>query len=80
MIPVVRHLLVVDSLVSSGSSAFKLLTIAFLLVARTPDLGRGLFIHAVMSSFGGWTSGALAVLPRKFIDRALSMASASGML
>lgn len=53
VVPVVRHLCVVVSLVSSGSSAFKLLTIAFLLVARTPDLGRGFLTQAVMSSFGG---------------------------
>lgn len=78
-IPVVRHLLVLVSLVSSGSSAFRDLTIAFLFVDRTPDFGLGLFTHAVMSSFGGCEFGALVVLPRKFIDLAFSMVSASGM-
>lgn len=53
VVPVVRHFFVVVSLVSSGSSAFKLLTMAFLLVARTPDLGRGFLTQAVMSNFGG---------------------------
>ena len=51
--PVVLHFFVIISAVSSGSSVLRLLTIAFLLVDRTPDLGRGFHTHAVMSSFGG---------------------------
>ena len=62
--PVVLHFLVMVSLVSSGSRAFRLRTVAFLLDESTPDLGLGFLIHAVMSSFGGWVSGERAVLPR----------------
>lgn len=77
--PVDLHLVLVVSFVSSGSSVLRLLTIAFLFVDKTPDFGRGLRIHAVMSSFGGCRSGDRAVLPRYVIVLAFSIASASGM-
>ena len=64
VVPVVLHFLVMVSLVSSGSRAFRLRTVAFLLDESTPDLGLGFLIHAVISSFGGWVSGDRAVLPR----------------
>ena len=64
LFPVVLHLVVIVSEVSLGSSAFRLLTIAFLLVDRTPDFGLGFFTHAVIRSFGGCTSGARAIFPR----------------
>ena len=63
-LPVLLHFLVTCSLVSSGSRAFKLLTIAFLLVERTPAFGLGFGIQAVMRSLGGWVSGARAIFPR----------------
>ena len=62
--PVVLHFRVMVSRVSSGSRAFRLRTVAFLLDESTPDLGLGFLIHAVMSSLGGWVSGERAVLPR----------------
>lgn len=62
--PVVLHLVVVVSKVSVGRSAFRLLTIAFLLVDRTPDCGLGFLIQAVMRSFGGCTSGDRVIFPR----------------
>ena len=62
--PVILHFFVMVSLVSSGSRAFRLRTVAFLLDESTPDLGLGFLIHAVISSFGGWVSGERAVLPR----------------
>ena len=62
--PVVLQVLVTVSFVSSGRRVFRLLTIAFLLVERTPDFGLGFGIHAVMSSLGGWVSGARVILPR----------------
>lgn len=71
--------MVIVSVVASGRSVLRLHTIAFLLVDRTPDFGRGFFTHAVISNLGGWVSGALASLPRKVIDRALRIDSASGM-
>ena len=77
--PVVLHLTVIVSVVSSGRSALRLRTIAFLLVDSTPDFGRGFLIHAVIRSFGGCASGALVVFPRKFIDLALRIDSASGI-
>ncbi len=61
---VVLHLVVIVSEVSCGRSAFRLQTIAFLLVARTPDWGLGFLTHAVISSFGGCTFGDLAIFPR----------------
>lgn len=64
VLPVVLHVLVVVSVVSFGRRAFTLLTIAFLLVERTPDFGLEFGIHAVMRSFGGWLSGARAIFPR----------------
>lgn len=77
--PVVLHLVVIVSVFSCGRSAFKVLTIAFLLVERTPDFGLGFLTRAVMRSFGGWMSGARATLPRDVMDRALSIDLASGM-
>ena len=62
--PVFLHLILTFSAVSSGRSMLIPLTNAFLLVYRTPDLGRGFRTHAVIRSFGGWRSGALAILPR----------------
>ena len=64
VLPVVLQVLVIVSLVSSGSRVFKLPTMAFLFVDRTPDFGLGFGIHAVMRSLGGWVSGARAILPR----------------
>ena len=52
-LPVVLHLMVIVSVVASGRSVLRLRTIAFLLVDRTPDFGRGFFTHAVISSLGG---------------------------
>lgn len=78
-VPVDLHLVVTVSIVSSGSSALRLLTMVFLFVDNTPALGRGFLTHAVMKSFGGWKSGERAVLPRYVMVLALSIASASGM-
>ena len=75
----ILHLVLKVSVVSSGNSALRHLTIAFLLVDRTPDFGRGFLIHAVRSSFGGCRSGERAVFPRYVIVLAFSIASASGM-
>jgi len=61
---VLLHFTVKVSVVSSGSSALRLRTIAFLLVDSTPDLGRGFLTHAVMSSLGGCWSGDRATFPR----------------
>ena len=64
VVPMVLQVLVNGSLVSSGSRAFRLLTMAFLFVDRTPAFGRLFGIHAVMRSFGGCVSGDRAILPR----------------
>ena len=80
MVPVFLHLVVTSSRVSSGSRVFKLLTSAFLFVMSTPDLGRGSFTHAVMtSSFGGCRSGARVILPRYVMDLAVRVVKASGV-
>ena len=77
--PVPSHLLTIVSVVSSGNSVFRLLTIAFLFVDSTPDLGLGFCTHAVINSFGGCWSGERAVLPRYVMVLAFSIVSASGM-
>ena len=51
--PVDGDVLVICSVMMVGRSACRLFARAFLLVVRTPDLGRGLLIQAVMRSFGG---------------------------
>ena len=77
--PVSLHLALIVWVVSSGSSALRLLVIAFLLVDKTPDFGRGFLIHAVMNSFGGCRSGEHAVFPRYVMDCAFNIDLASGM-
>ena len=61
--PVDGDVLVIDSIMMVGRSVWRLFARAFLLVVRTPDFGRGLSIHAVISSLGGWWLGLVRFSP-----------------
>ena len=61
--PMDGDVLVIDSVMMVGRSVRRLCARAFLLVVRTPNFGRGLLIHAVISSVGGWRFGPRAIFP-----------------
>ena len=68
------------SVISAGSSRWRLLTIDFLFVISGPPIGLGWLHHAVRSCLGGCWSGALTTLPRKDVWRIAIWFLMSGML
>ncbi len=63
-LPVVLFFVVVVSVISLGKRMCSERTSAFLLVVRTPPVGRGFALQADSICLGGWLVRPLIILPR----------------